>query len=700
VDDDEMFLDLSEQMLRRQDTPFEVETAVGAEAGLEYLHEQSGGVDCVVCDYEMPKKSGIDVLREVRSTHPELPFILFTGKGSEEVASEAISEGVSDYVEKGAGRDRFAVLANRIRNHLDKVAAEAAARRYNSRREESEWFRQRMTEIISDDRLSDDETAEQLLDLGCERFGTATGLVGLTDATAGRHETIATDGDSGFETGVRDLSATYCRRNIAQEAPLTISHAAEEGWADTEAYERHGVESYLGQRLEAGGEVLGSLCFIDGEPQGPFGHHEQAFLDLLVRWFSQYAERRQRGDSRRSAVSLLKRLFEVELDPTMSFEAKVGELLATAASCLDLEYGVVAELSLPDDPEVANGRVLDGTYEVVEAYGDHSGQRGLSLPIEETLCQAAVGMNGATVLEDTHQKEWDTASGAVEEEWRCYIGDEIRVDGELFGTICFGGSTPREEPFTPLERSFLQSLASRLGYELSVHRREAELRRKNKRLERFATVVSHDLQNPLNIARGHLELARERVTDSHLEDVEAAHDRMETLIDDLLALAEQRESVDTTQRVELADLVERAAAGLAAEDAVLEIEDAGVVQADPSRLRQLVSNLVANAVDHNDGPVAIRVGRQSDGFYVADDGCGIPADRRDAVFEGGHSTAEKGTGFGLQIVQAVAEAHGWDVQVTESASGGARFEFGGVDPADDDTEFCGESANPSGSADD
>ena len=76
-----------------------------------------------------------------------------------------------------------------------------------------------------------------------------------------------------------------------------------------------------------------------------------------------------------------------------------------------------------------------------------------------------------------------------------------------------------------------------------------------------------------------------------------------------------------------------------------------------------------------DAPIRVRIGRTDGGFYVADDGPGIEPDQRDAVFEPGHTTAPDGTGFGLAIVERIAEAHGWTVSVTESGDGGARFEF-------------------------
>jgi signal transduction histidine kinase len=79
-----------------------------------------------------------------------------------------------------------------------------------------------------------------------------------------------------------------------------------------------------------------------------------------------------------------------------------------------------------------------------------------------------------------------------------------------------------------------------------------------------------------------------------------------------------------------------------------------------------------------DATVTVTVGDLPDGFYVADDGPGIPATERGSVFEAGYSTDSGGTGFGLSIVATIAEAHGWTVEVTESEAGGARFEVTGV----------------------
>jgi PAS domain S-box-containing protein len=208
--------------------------------------------------------------------------------------------------------------------------------------------------------------------------------------------------------------------------------------------------------------------------------------------------------------------------------------------------------------------------------------------------------------------------------------------------------------------------------------REAELERRNEQLERFASILSHDLRDPLNAARAQVALAREEHDSEYLRNLESMHDRMTELVEDVLTLAREGRSVGETTRVDLAAVVAEAWRTVGSEAATLEVSsDLGGVNADRERLRTLLENVLGNAVRHGGEAVTVRVGPLSgaDGFFVADDGPGIPPDRREEVFEYGYSTAEDGTGLGLDIVHRIGAAHGWDVRATESDAGGARIEF-------------------------
>jgi len=208
-------------------------------------------------------------------------------------------------------------------------------------------------------------------------------------------------------------------------------------------------------------------------------------------------------------------------------------------------------------------------------------------------------------------------------------------------------------------------------------RRERELERQNERLDEFAAVVSHDLRNPLNVARGRLQLARDTGDDEQFEKSLDALDRMERLITGLLSLARHGQSIGELEPIELQSLA-RSAWGSVPGDATLEIEATPTVRADPDRLSQLFENLFRNAIEHGEESPTVTIDTLDDGFYVADDGPGVPEDAREQVFEFGHSGGD-GTGFGLAIVRSIAEAHDWTISVTNEKSGGARFEVRGVE---------------------
>jgi len=231
----------------------------------------------------------------------------------------------------------------------------------------------------------------------------------------------------------------------------------------------------------------------------------------------------------------------------------------------------------------------------------------------------------------------------------------------------------------------------RIERERQLRVREREILRERDRLEEFASLVSHDLRSPLNVAAGNLDLLREKLRgeDGDAAEVDAlarALARMEALVEDMLALARQGAAIDETEAVSLAAVATESWEAVDAGDAAMVVADDLGLQADRSRLRQALENLFANAVAHVGESVRVEVGALADGegFYVADDGPGIPADRRDEVFDAGISTDPEGTGFGLKIVSEVADAHGWTLTLGDGDAGGARFEFRGVDVAADE----------------
>ncbi|MEZ3162648.1 ATP-binding protein [Halorubrum sp. RMP-47] len=304
--------------------------------------------------------------------------------------------------------------------------------------------------------------------------------------------------------------------------------------------------------------------------------------------------------------------------------------------------------------------------------------------------------DGSSITWDVFESGEPTYVADVHDEPDRY-SDDAAIRSELvvplgrYGVLNVGATTA--EAFDDSDLAIARIWAAtvtmvlvRIERERQLKRREAEVSRERDRLEEFASLVSHDLRSPLNVAAGNLEivtdrLAEESIDAAELKAVKRSLDRMDALIEDLLALARQGAGIDETEPVALADLAAQCWTTVDTESATLSVETETVVAADRSRLRQALENLFGNAVEHAGPDVAVAIGAldDGDGFYVADDGPGVDPARRDEVFEAGMTTDPEGTGFGLKIVAEVAEAHGWTVALVESEGGGARFEFRGVD---------------------
>jgi len=232
-------------------------------------------------------------------------------------------------------------------------------------------------------------------------------------------------------------------------------------------------------------------------------------------------------------------------------------------------------------------------------------------------------------------------------------------------------------------------------------RHEQQIERERNRLDEFAQTVAHDLRNPLSIALGNLELVQEesKIRQEAVERAMRALERMEALIDEVLTLSKQGQTIHEPESTRPVRIIRRAWESVETQSATLVIEnelEGWSLRADESRLCELLENLFRNAVEHGTtstssqneadpgSDLTVRVGRleSSQGFFIADDGPGIPPSDRNQVCEGGFTTADNGTGFGLAIVAQIVEAHGWQLNITESRTSGAKFEITtGGDPS-------------------
>jgi len=386
-------------------------------------------------------------------------------------------------------------------------------------------------------------------------------------------------------------------------------------------------------------------------------------------YFQDITEERQREDRIEAHKQTLQEIYDEIADADQSFESRVERLIEIGRRVTGAEYGSLSRV-----------RGDEYTFEVVHA-PDGTIQAGDVVDLKATNCERAIFDEETLVLSDIAAEAPELMEKPGYAEWgvSCYVGTPVVVEDEVYGTFCFYDTDPHREPFSEWEVTVVDLIGKWIGYELTRERTAERLRTQNERLEEFASIVSHDLRNPLRVADGQATLLGEEHESEHLDAINRSLSRMEELIDDLLTLARGDEQSHASKRVNFGNLVRTCWQNVETAETELIVDCDRVILGNSSRLQQLVENLIRNAVEHGGDTVTITVGELDDGFYIEDDGSGIPPKKRDDVFEAGHSTSEAGTGFGLSIVEQVAEAHGWNIGVSEGSKGGARFEFTGVE---------------------
>jgi PAS domain S-box-containing protein len=509
------------------------------------------------------------------------------------------------------------------------------------RRERNDAQRE-LYEVTSDPDRTFEEKLDALFDLGCDRFGLDIGGLAKIDPETDYFEVETVSGDHDhFLPGTEyPLSETYCRSATEDGETAAVTDPVGAGFEGRLCYERFGVRTYLGTHVPVEGGADRTFWFLSTESrETPITEEEQTFLDLMGQWVRHELDRRQRERELRERTEHLSALVEttpacittVAPDGTLLRMNSPGLEMVGADSVSDVTGGCVYDLIAPEHREKFrkfNERVCRG-------------ERG-------TLEFDIIGLEGTRRHMESH-------------------------------------AAPLHRP----DGSTVQVALTRDVTEQKEH--EERLERKTERLESFASMLAHELRNPVTIGQiysqqlpAETDSGADSETDSSdseaVEYVTEAFDRIEDMIDVMLVVTRGSEAVGGSCSVDLADEARAAWDDVDAPDATLDVALDRTIQADETYVRHFFRNLLENAVQHDGADVTVTVGDFPSGFYVAD-GDGIPPEERDAVFEAGYTTATDGggTGLGLAFVRELADVYGWDCDVTENEDGGARFEFRNVD---------------------
>ncbi len=765
VDADTDAADEAATRLEREDGRFTVEATASATAGLDRL---DADFDCVVSEYALPDTDGLGFFDAVREEYPDVPFVLFTGAGSEAVAAEAVDAGVTSYVRKRDGTGQYGDLAERVR---EAVGQHRSQRRRDSQRREYEQLFEEAPVMFARVRAEGGEPViEDCNDRFAERLGyDPEALRGRSLRELYTEESVARaiEGD-GFERALAGELTTAERQFETASGDVVDVLARAAPWSDgsgdpagtlamyfdiTERKERLRQLERYETVIDASGDPVYTLdadgtftvvndafCEMTGYDEADVaGAHFASILTRADRLRGEEVVRSLRDpdtDRRTSELTVVCQdgtrvpceihITPLPTDDEESFRGTVGvirdvsarkereravreqrERLQERGEKLIRLRNYTQDLTYADTPTETATVALNAIDEILGfdlgAVFTQSGTQEGVLDVVEILNRPQMEkMYGGipVFLRDsppgTHSElAWEVFETGESVFINDTAGSDRLARKSPFGSLmlypvgdhglvllaatALEAFTETEEILLDLLAAALESAFDRLDRERELRRQRDALERQNERLEEFASVVSHDLRNPLQVADLRLELAREECDSDHLGDVSDALDRSQALVEDLLTLAREGDPVGESEPVDLCDVAEICWHTTATPDATLRTETDRTVLADRSRLQQLFENLYRNAVEHGGSDVTVTVGATEAGFYVEDDGPGISAGERESVFEGGYSTSDDGTGYGLRIVEQVATAHGWDVRVTDGTEGGARFVVSGVD---------------------
>jgi PAS domain S-box-containing protein len=777
VDGDTTFAERAATVLERDHEEFDVQTVGTVREARERLDARE--VDCVVSASELPDGSGLDLLRSVREVHPDLPFIVYTGTGSEGIASEAISAGVTDYLQKEADTGQFTALTDRIVDSVEEYRSEEVA-------EATERKLHQLAEKSDDVLFVFDADWADLLFINSAYEDVLGGSIGelegdphaflsyvhpddrptvrrtMAAVSAGSPEEaefriVAGDGDEhllhveakpvlddGAVTRIVGIVRDITERTRREQAIQALHRTAQEIWRCETPEAVAEVVVDAGRDIlempinavhlydegddalipvaatERAAEFVGEIpTFERGD-----GFAWEVFETDEARHFDDVSTASGRHNDDTNARSELilpltdHGVLHVGSPDTGVFDdtdvSLMQTLVAHATSALDqIEH----ERRLTELQERTQRLMHTATKEAtaeaaVEAVHDilNSPSGGVHLVSEEgdTLPPTAVIDTYRESFDPpTYRRDADDPISALV--WEAFETGEVVVIDDLrdrvdlaeltparsviihplgeYGVFIVTGSQsnafdPSDETYVELVATSLTTALERVQRETNLQDREHALERQNERLEQFTDIVSHDLRNPLNVVEGRLALAREERDSEHLDSIGRATERMNALVTDLLTLAREGDTAMEVNPVDVGTLATECWQNVDTENATLHTPTTLQIRADESQLRQLFENLTRNAVEHGGADVLVTVGDLPNGFYVEDDGPGIPEAEREAVFDAGYSTSTDGTGFGLRIVEQAVDAHDWAIAIADSEAGGTRFEITGVEIVD------------------
>jgi len=674
VEDDPQYLEMVEGFLTEHIPDAEIIKTTNVDEALDIISEKD--IDCILSDFQMPETDGIKFLEEVRSINENLPFILLTGKGSEEIASKAISKGATDYFRKGS-RSNFELLAKRLENAiinfrlreertkiLERVGDAFFALDKDLKFTYANSNAEELLEEPRDDLIG--QKPWKKLDIENNRFKQKC-KEALEEQTSAKFEMYHPNNNSWLSVKI-----------YPSETGLSVY------FEDISQKKRQEKESALRKSMiEA---VEGSMFLVDDKGRFKWVNDRAAEKagyskeELVGMHISEII-----GEEYSKEIQKKKKLLDRDDKARMRLEPETAEgnkipteINFTPHKLGNGNYGIIGvarDLSKQQE-ELQKYRNLVDSFSDITLVLDtdlkiETANRTLNevadVESEEVEGENIKVLNDKGIFTEEEYRELEDRIKSLSE------ADEDSVTFELKS----GADNTEARYFEVTCSKFYDEGGNLSGFTCLLYDITSieEKRISNKeRLNEFSSLVSHDLRNPLNLAQGYLDLARESEDEEDYEVIQKAHDRMEKIIEELLIITSQPEEVGE-ELFELENVFEEAYYFTGDESSSYEIVENKEIYGDRTGVISMFENLISNSIEHNKEGISIRVGSIENGFYYEDTGQGIDEDKRDKVFEYGHSSSEEGRGIGLSIIKRIIEVNDWKFELKQSEEGGMRLEI-------------------------
>ena len=720
VDDEAALLEIARLFLERTGEIAVDTTASPLEA---YERILAGRYDAVVSDYRMPEMDGITLLKRIREAGSQVPFIIFTGRGREEAAIEALNNGADFYLQKGGDpKAQFAELANAIRQLAGRRKAEVAARRSEEMLHKAEnlahlgsWVFDYETGLLA---WSDETYRIFGLDPGeyAPTYEAFLSMVHPDDRTMvdTAHFASLVDGKDTYtiehrilrvDTGglryvvercehLRDESGRLLR-SVGMVRDITEAKRAQQRLQESEQHFRTLADSGRALIWACG---LDARCDYFNEPWLAFTGRtlEQEIGDgwtpgMHPDDLPRCAETFKGAFARREPFSVTYRLRRhdgeyrwIQDDGSPRYDTH-GNFLGYIGHCLD-----VTELRRMEEALQESAEMMESIFRVAPT-GIGMAVDGVFTEVNCQLCEITGYTRDELIGRPARllypgETEYGTAlemmHARIEKAGRCTLETRfLRKDGtssdvQLAITPVDPADFSQGMAFTVLDITESKAMEREIEYHAGeLVRQTNSLAVANKKLNLMNSITRHDVLNQLTILLGNLSFARDaepgQDVSKFLSRVKDAADRIQRQIEFT------RDYTDLGVRAPEWQRISGAIRSAALHELPIDDESGDLaVYADPM-LTRVFANLMDNTVRHGESASRVRVRywlEENGALTLAweDDGGGVPAEEKEEIFKRG---VGKNTGLGLFLIREILGITGISITETGEPGKGARFEM-------------------------